>query len=80
MARREHVAEPRKATWTCGRIHGRVDIVGLAFDGPMGIVRPGKMGGHTRSMLAMQWLKGAHHIPDILLKFLLSGTTVFICW
>ena len=44
LAWREHVVEPRKATWTRGHIHGPVDIVGLAFDGPMGIVGPGKMG------------------------------------
>ena len=29
MARRAHVAEPRKVTWTHGRIRGQVDLVGL---------------------------------------------------
>ena len=41
MVRYAHVAEPHKATSTCGRICGCVDLVGLAFDGPMDIVGPG---------------------------------------
>ena len=45
MARGAHVVEPHKATWTRGRVRGRVDTVGLALDGPMGIVGSCKIGG-----------------------------------
>ena len=58
MVRRAHMAGPYKAMWT----RGRMDLDGLAFDGPTGIVGPSKIGGHTGAIRATQHLKPTHLI------------------